>query len=96
MTTQAKLAPALPKWGVPDLQADHMWGNLGGHYMAVVELEVVERTEPADDEEKDRSFKLRVTGIELAQDDDQDTDLRERRRAMYAQRTKAGTFDDAG
>lgn len=95
MTTQVKLAPNLPKWGVPDLQADAMWGDLGGTYIAIVEVEVIERTEPADDEEKDRSLKLRVTGIELAQDADQEAELRGRRRAMYLQRTKEGTLDEA-
>jgi hypothetical protein len=93
--TKASLESKLPKTGgiTPELAAV-MWENLGGTYPAIVALEVSERTEPADDEDKDPSVKLRVLSVELPRDNDEAEWLRELQRAWYRRRTKQNTLED--
>lgn len=73
--------------------ADAMFKNRQGHWMAVVEIAHTERTEPGPEEDKDRSVKIRITGIEVAGDEFTDERLRQAQQDMYRQRTNAGTLD---
>lgn len=93
MTTM-KLHSALPKNAVPDLDAGRMWQNLGGHYMAIVEMQVAERTEPADEDDTQPSAKLRITSLELARGAHDDEQLRQALLARYKARTAIGTLDE--
>ncbi len=94
MTTTIKLAPALPKNAVDDVDASRMWHNLGGHYMAIVELQVGERTEPADEEDTAPSAKLKVTQLELARGAHDDEQLRRALLSRHTARTAVGTLDE--
>ena len=91
--TKISLESALPKSGGQTLIAGKLWQNLGGTYLAVVEVHVSERTEP-DDQEKECAAKLRVDRIEIAQSSAEQAELR-RLLARYRQaHTSAGTLDD--
>jgi len=74
--------------------APEMFKERAGHWMAVVELAHVERTEPGPEEEKEPSVKLRVTAIEVAPDDYADERLREVQRDLFERRTRAGTLGE--
>lgn len=73
--------------------AADMFRQRGGRWMAVVELEHVERTEPAPEEEKEASVKLRVASAEIVTDDHEDY-IRRIAEALYKLRTKANTLDE--
>jgi hypothetical protein len=89
--TTIKMQASLPKGAVDDIDADRMWSNLGGHYMALVEFEVAERVEPADDAAP--TAKLHVTRLELARGGQDDEQLRQGMLARYRARTAVGTLD---
>ena len=93
--TAIKLDSKLPATAVPDELAKTMWDQLGSHHMAIVELRVTERTEPADGE-ADQSAKLRVTRLEFAADTDDAERLRQALRDRWAARTAADTLEDQG
>lgn len=92
MTTKPKFDSKPPLGVTIELAAD-MWEHLGKGYPAVVELVVVERTEPADTED-DRSVKLRVTAAEVAADEDEAEELREQLRAMWGRRRQRERIED--
>jgi hypothetical protein len=92
--TVIKMNAALPKNAVPDTDAGRMWDNLGGHYMAIVELQVGERTEPADEDDTQPSAKLRITRLELARGPHDDEQLRKALAARHRARTAIGTLDE--
>jgi hypothetical protein len=75
--------------------ADEMFKHRAGHWMAIVELSHVERTEPGPEEEKSPTVKLRVVQIEVAGDHDADERLRGALQQLYRTRTSAGTLDEA-
>jgi hypothetical protein len=91
--TQIKLAGAMPAGCIPDGTADTMWTNNGGRYMAIAELHVVSRTEPAHGEAAERAAQLRISSLELARSNDDDEVLRQAQRARYQARTAANTLD---
>jgi hypothetical protein len=91
--TSVKLNGALPSGPIPDKLARAMWENLGGHYMAVVELRVAQRTEPDPDDDTDPAAQLRVDKIEVAQSEVVDESLRGVLRALWQARTAEGTLD---
>ena len=95
MTTRIKLQPALPKGaGISDAFAGQLYEQLGSHHVALVELQVTERTEVADDEDKEPSASLSIVSIEFAAGE-QDADLLRRAiRARYEARTALGTLDE--
>lgn len=74
--------------------ASEMFKQRRGHWMAIVQLSHVERTEPGPDEDKDPSVKIRVTQIEVAGDAITDERLRQLLRSMYERRTSDGTLDE--
>jgi hypothetical protein len=90
--TAIKLDSKLPAT-VPDSLADAMWEGLGGHYWAIVELRVSERTEP-DTDDVERSAKLRVQAIEVLTDREQAKQAVGILRAAWKARTAAGTLDE--
>ncbi|MFJ8855144.1 hypothetical protein [Streptomyces sp. NPDC102437] len=72
--------------------ATDMFRLRNGHWMAIVELSHVERTEPGPEEDKAPSVKIRVTGIEVAGDEISGGRLRGVMREMYDRRTSGGTL----
>jgi hypothetical protein len=72
-----------------------LYANLGTRIVGVVELAVVERTEPAPDEDKDPSVKLAIKHLEVA-NDEQDETVRKAMRALHVQRTARGTLTEDG
>ena len=78
-----------------DPLAGRLFANTGARILGVVELAHLERTEPAPDNDKEASVKLRITHLEIAADD-QEEHLRQALRALYLQRTAFGTLDEDG
>jgi hypothetical protein len=91
--TTVKLNGAMPADCIPDGVAGSMWRNLGGRYMALVELHVAQRTQPAHGETGEPVAQLRVTALELARSNDDDETLRQALQARYKVRTTVGTLD---
>ena len=75
--------------------ATKLYGRPGMTLVGVVELRHVERTQPAPDEDKEASVKLRITALEVANPDQEDT-LRDAQRALYLHRNAQGTLDEDG
>ena len=75
--------------------AQRLYATPGMRIIGVVELAHVERTEPAPDEDKEPSVKLRITHLELA-NAEQEAVLREAQRALYLHRTAQGTLGEDG
>lgn len=65
----------------------------GMHIVAIVDLAHVERTQPAEGEEREAVVTLGIKGIEIANDEQEDT-LRKAMRALYLHRTARGTLDE--
>src|SRR3546814_72820 len=65
--------------------------NLGKTFVGLVELQVVERTEPSDFD-ADKKVKFRVTSIELALDEEHTDELRQQMADVYASRTGDNTL----
>jgi hypothetical protein len=72
--------------------ATEMFKQRRGRWMAVVELSHVERSEPGPDEDKNPTVKVRVTSIEVADDEITAGRLRSVQREMYDRRTSGGTL----
>lgn len=91
----AKVAEALAP------HAEEMFDQRAGRWMAVVEFEHDERTEPGTAEDdtgtpgKPAAVKLRIVAVEVADGADEHH-LRTAQRALYVKRTTRGTLDDAG
>ncbi|MEU5939388.1 hypothetical protein ABZ807_09375 [Micromonospora sp. NPDC047548] len=75
--------------------AGKLYSRPGMALVGVVELRHVERTQPAPDEEKAPSVKLRITALEIANQGQEET-LREAQRALYLHRNAQGTLDESG
>lgn len=75
--------------------AGQLYGRPGMTLVGVVELRHVERTQPAPDEDKEPAVKLRITALEIANPEQEDT-LREAQRALYLHRNAQGTLDESG
>ncbi|WP_329368872.1 hypothetical protein OG896_24935 [Streptomyces sp. NBC_00669] len=65
----------------------------GSTVVAIVELTSTSYTGHAEDIDKDPQVKVRVSGCEVARTRDEETALREARRAMYRAREVHGTLD---
>jgi hypothetical protein len=72
-----------------------LYANLGTRIVVVAEMAVVERTEPAPDEDKEASVKLAIKSLEVA-NEEQDETMRKALRALYMQRTARGTLTEDG
>ncbi len=67
----------------------------GARLMAVVELAKVQRVMPEADSDKKASVMMRITHMEIPQPNTEaEHAVREAQRALYVQRTAAGTLDD--
>ena len=64
--------------------------------VAIVELTSKSYTGHADGEDKEPQVKLRVTGCEVAQSDEDAAALLEAKRAMWRDRRMDGTLDEIG
>lgn len=73
--------------------ASPLFGRLGSSRLAVVELRSVERTEPAEEEDKEQAVKVRIAHLEVAGADQEET-LRGVMRALNAHRTAYGTLTE--
>lgn len=68
----------------------------GCRAVAVVELQHVERMEPAREAEKERAVTMRIAACEVPVDPENEDVLREVMRSLYLLRTAAGTLDEEG
>lgn len=75
--------------------AKTLYDRPGVRILAVVELAHTERTQPAPDSEKTASVKLRISGMEIPNKEQEGT-IREAMRALYLQRTAQGTLEEDG
>lgn len=66
--------------------ATRLYANLGMKVVGIAEFTVVERTQVAPDEKGDPVAKLRVTGVEIARDDNEQH-LRQAMSDLYTVRT---------
>ncbi len=87
MTTKA--GEALGRYARPLYEAP------GRRIVGVIELTHVERTQPAPDSDNEESVKVRVTALEIGQEE-QEHLLRSAMRALHLHRTASGTLDEAG
>lgn len=81
--------------GSLERHASSLYSRPGARLVGVVELRHVERTQPAPDEDKEASVKLRITGLEIANDEQEDT-IRRAMEALYIHRSSRGTLDEDG
>jgi hypothetical protein len=81
-------ADALLPW------AQELYKKPGMRIVGVVELAHVERTQPAPDEDKEASVKLRITHLELADGGQQENNIREAMKALYLHRNAQGTLTE--
>lgn len=73
--------------------AGSLFARLGSNRLAVVEIRSVERSEPAADEDKEQSVKVRVSQLEVATADQEDA-LRRCLEALHTHRTAYGTLTE--
>lgn len=88
-----KLAAAAAAGLAPHIAS--LYANPGQRIIGVVELRHCERTQPAPDEDKEPTVKLRMTHLEIARPE-QDETLRQVLRALYLHRTASGTLTEDG
>lgn len=74
--------------------ARQLYDRRGRAVVGVVELTHDRRLEPAPNSAKEREVTMKVTGLELARDEQEHT-LREAMRALYLHRTARGTLNEA-
>ncbi|MEV0660150.1 hypothetical protein ACIBI3_02245 [Actinomadura luteofluorescens] len=72
-----------------------LYSRPGVRVMAVLELAHVERTQPAPGSDKEPSVKMQITSLELPSKE-QEHVIRDVLRALYLQRTAAGTLEEDG
>jgi hypothetical protein len=75
--------------------AEQLYANQGLHLVAVVEMAHLERTEPAPDAQRERTVRVRITGMEVARGE-QERALREAQRALHLHRTAYGSLTEHG
>ncbi len=81
--------------GSLERHAQTLYSRPGMRLVGVVELRHVERTEPAPDEDKESSVKLRISALEIANPEQEDA-VRQAMEALYLHRSAYGTLDEAG
>lgn len=79
-----------------DEQRRDLFETPGKVVVAIVELSSVTYTGHAKGEDKLPQVKLRVTGCEVARDDEEQSALLEAKRAMWRSRRMDGTLDEIG
>lgn len=75
--------------------AEALYADQGMHLVGVIELTHLERTEPAPDAQRERTVRLRITGMEVARGE-QEHALREAQRALHLHRTAYGSLTEHG
>lgn len=75
--------------------AQQLYARPGVRIIGIAELAHVERTQPAPDEDKEPSVKLRVAALEIANAEQEDV-LRQAMNALYRHRTAYGTLNEHG
>lgn len=90
---ESKLASAAASGLEPYIQP--LYTTPGKRVIGVVELRHTERTEVAADEDKEQSVKLRISHLEIARPEQEET-LRQALRALYLHRTASGTLTEEG
>jgi hypothetical protein len=75
--------------------AQKLYARPGVRIVGVVELRHVERTQPAPEESKDQSVKLRLTHLEIANPEQEDA-IRQAMEALYLHRSAQGTLGEHG
>lgn len=75
--------------------AGPLYASPGSRRWIVAELKHAERSQPAPDEDKEASVSLRVTHLEVANADQEET-LRRVHRALHLHRTAYGTLTEDG
>ncbi len=104
--------PKLPAHQAPEVKLDSAAASIEGSLtlaqrrglfekpgttvVAIVELTSKSYTGHADGEDKEPQVKLRVTGCEVAQSDEDAAALLEAKRAMWRDRRMDGTLDEIG
>lgn len=76
-----------------DRHVDHLYANRGSRIVGIVELAHIDRTQPTAEAAKDPIVVCRITALEIA-NPDQEESLRDAQRALYLQRTARGTLDE--
>ncbi|HEY0641261.1 MAG TPA: hypothetical protein VGD67_26835 [Pseudonocardiaceae bacterium] len=72
-----------------------LYATPGRRLVGVIELEHIERTEPAPGADREPAVTVRMSALEVAGPEAEDH-LREAQRALYLQRTARGTLDEHG
>ncbi|MFW3473615.1 hypothetical protein ACN24M_20345 [Streptomyces microflavus] len=95
---ELKLDGAAPplQTSTTQMQRRGLFEHPGMTVFAIVELTSKSYTGHADGEEKQPQVKVRVTGAEVAQTDEQALMVAEVMRAMYRHRKMNGTLDEIG
>ncbi|WP_213452865.1 hypothetical protein [Rhizomonospora bruguierae] len=75
--------------------AQRLYARPGVRIVGVCELAHVERTQPAPDEDKEPTVKLRVVHLEVANPEQEDS-LRQAMEALYLHRSAQGTLGEDG
>lgn len=75
--------------------AERLYNRPGGRVIGVVELRHVERTQPAPDEDKEPTVKLRMSGLEIASPEQEDA-LRQAMEALHLHHSAQGTLGEYG
>lgn len=75
--------------------AGKLYARPGMRLVGVVELRHIERTQPAPEEDREPGVKLRITALEIANADQEET-IREAQRALYLHRNAQGALDEEG
>ncbi|MEN2423053.1 hypothetical protein AABB02_33695 [Streptomyces rimosus] len=70
-----------------------LYARPGMRLVGIVELAHVERTQPAPDSDRTASVKVKITHLEIPTEA-QEGAVREAQRALYLQRTAAGTLSE--
>lgn len=75
--------------------ATKLYNRPGMRIVGVVEFVHVERTQPAPDVDKQPSVKLRMSGLEIANPEQEDA-VRQAQEALYLHRSAQGTLGEGG
>ena len=72
-----------------------LYATPGKRLVGVIELEHVERVEPAPGADREASVRVRISALEIANPDQEDQ-LRRAQQALYLHRTAMGTLGEDG
>ena len=96
MTTlkiDSKVSPAAAD--ALEIHIPGVYARPGARVLAVMEMQHIERTQPAPESDSKASVKMRITHLEVPSKD-QEGVIREVLRALHLHRTATGTLDEDG